>query len=129
MGPAAPGQPGRSPNNQTAVAPRLRRSPFSYQSYRQGSRPNPLYEWVATVPILDLVVYTDGAQQDGRAGAGYWASRMPIRDRDLGVKSPPPHVGTPPIWAPNQNITLLLQKTTTQPILAVQPSNLKSSLF
>src|SRR6266699_367282 len=48
--------------------------------------------------------------------------------RDIRTKSPPPHVGTPPMWAPNQNITLLLQKTTTQPILAVQPSNLKSSL-
>src|SRR6266566_2169607 len=33
------------------------------------------------------------------------------------------------MWASNQNITLLLQKTTTQPILAVQPSNLKSSLL
>src|SRR6266566_8523176 len=43
-------------------------------------------------------------------------------------KSPPPHVAPPPMWHPNQNITTLLQHRISQPILAVRPSNLKSSL-
>src|SRR6266566_5025056 len=45
-----------------------------------------------------------------------------------GCKSPPLHVGHPPIWATHLKITTLFQQTTTQPILAIQPSNLKSSL-
>jgi len=43
----------------------------------RATGPAPFLTWVASVPILDLVVYSDGSYRDGRAGAGYYITRGP----------------------------------------------------
>jgi ribonuclease HI len=47
--------------------------------------PGPSLTWAKAVPVLDLVVYTDGALREGQAGAGYYITRGPDTEISRGA--------------------------------------------
>src|SRR5213075_463559 len=43
----------------------------------RAAGPAAFNNWAAAVPLLDLVVYSDGSCQEGQAGAGFYITRGP----------------------------------------------------